>query len=145
MLLKDFLVAQTAGAVAVSWVDNDPDTASTLRLPGVEVRHHTAVAPDTDALPVILVRRNRPDHVLGQLERRPGSSRLVVLTDLFLFEPAVEKLVAELAVRAVNSCMRSRSTTPRKSMCSVPSRSNVGRHRCRQPARRRPTSRRPAS
>jgi FkbM family methyltransferase len=98
MLLKDFLIAQTAGAVAVSWVDSDPDTASTPGLHGVEVRHHTAVAPDTDALPVILVRRDRPDHLLGQLERRPESSRLVVLTDLFLFEPEVEKLVAEFAV-----------------------------------------------
>jgi FkbM family methyltransferase len=98
MLLKDFLVAQTAGAVAVSWMDGNADAASTPRLDGVEVRHHTAVGPDTDALPVILVRRVQPDHVRGQLERRPRSSRLVVLTDLFLFDPAVEKLVAAFAV-----------------------------------------------
>jgi FkbM family methyltransferase len=97
MLLKDFLVAQTAGAVAVSWMDNNADAASTPRLDGVEVRHHTAVGPDTDALPVILVRRVQPDHVLGRLERRRESTRLVVLTDLFLLEPAVEKLVAAFA------------------------------------------------
>jgi FkbM family methyltransferase len=97
MLLKDFLVAQTAGAVAVSWVDGADDAVSTPSLDGVEVRHHTASSPDTDALPVILVRRDDPDHMLGRLERRPESTRLVVLTDLFLLEPAVEKLVAAFA------------------------------------------------
>jgi FkbM family methyltransferase len=97
MLLKDFLVAQTAGAVAVSWVDGTADAMGTPAIDGVEVRRHTGVAPESDALPVILVRRDQPDHMLGQLERRPESSRLVVLTDLFLIEPTVEKLVARFA------------------------------------------------
>ncbi|HEU0214455.1 MAG TPA: hypothetical protein VFR13_10240 [Jiangellaceae bacterium] len=83
MLLEDFLVAQTAGAVAVSWVDGSPDTGRLPPLDGVDVRHDVA-----DGLPVFLVRRDEIDQLTGRLGRRPEQSRAVVLTDVFLFEPA---------------------------------------------------------
>ncbi|MGH8825754.1 MAG: FkbM family methyltransferase [Jiangellaceae bacterium] len=98
MLLNDFLIAQTAGASAVSWVAGKPGTATPPQLDGVEVRDDTAVAPHTAALPVVIVRQAEIDDVLGQIEGRPESSRLVVLTDLFLFEPEAEKLVTTLAL-----------------------------------------------
>jgi FkbM family methyltransferase len=92
MLLKDFLVAQTAGAVAVSWVDGSPDTGNLPPLDGVEVRLDVV-----DALPVFLVRRVEIDQLIGRLGRRAEHSRVVVLTDAFLFEPAAQTLVTTFA------------------------------------------------